>query len=63
MSKLLFIGDLHFMDDRPYFLKAGNDFIDFYSSLKDNNENNSVIFLGDLTENFLVSGLVVEQLF
>jgi len=62
MSKTLFFGDVHFSTERAYHYAAGNLFIDFLNSLPENNSDNTAVFLGDLTEAFIIDGRVVKQL-
>jgi hypothetical protein len=61
---IAFFGDVHFNDSpsRPWITKTGYDFLDWYKDLPINNEDNVAVFLGDLTENFLLSGTVYDML-
>ena len=62
MSKTLVFGDVHFSDNRSYHYQAGEAFLKFYKDLKENNPDNIAIFLGDLCENKVINGKVIEQL-
>lgn len=47
MSKLIVCKDLHVRSNKPYYL-AQTDFIEWLGNQDWNNENNSILFLGDL---------------
>lgn len=59
---VVFFGDVHFDDSHPYFIHASESFLKYFDSLEENCSKNTAVFLGDLTEKFLVSGRVYDYL-
>lgn len=57
---IVFVGDLHFRDQEPYY-EAGLRFIDWFESQDFNNEENVLVQLGDVTHNSILNGRVVRM--
>jgi len=55
-------GDLHLSSDRPWSLKVSNDVVDYIINNPLNNENNTLILLGDITDKAIVDGSVTDVL-
>jgi len=50
------LGDLHLSDSRPWSWDVSNRIVDFITNHPLNNKNNTLILLGDLTEDAFLSG-------
>lgn len=50
MSKLIIVGDTHFRSKSPFY-ESQLDFIEWFLSQEFNNENNTVFFEGDISDN------------
>lgn len=59
---LCVLGDIHFRDDHPYFCKASEEFLKWFSNWERNSSNNSLILTGDLVESALLTGRVASYL-
>ena len=56
------LGDIHFRDDKPYFVETCEKFLDWYNNDSFNSKDNDLILLGDLVERPTLSGRVAEFL-
>ena len=56
------LGDIHFRDDKPYFVETCEKFLDWFNNDSFNNKDNDLILLGDLVERPTLSGRVAEFL-
>lgn len=54
------IGDLHLSDSRPWSWEVSNKIVDFLLGHPLNNETNTAIFVGDITEDAFLSGQVFD---
>lgn len=61
-EKLVIIGDLHFQDNYVYSPEVCENIIKYLISAPYNTPENTAIFLGDLTESHLNSGMVCDYL-
>ena len=59
---IVFLGDIHFRDDKDYFRRVGEIFLDWYKSWEYNTPDNYLCLAGDLVENPLLSGTVADFL-
>ena len=59
---LVFLGDIHFRDDRDYFRKVSEEYLEWYKNWEYNNPDNILLLAGDLVENPLLSGTVADYL-
>ena len=57
---LVVYGDLHLSDSRPWSWEVSNKIVDFILDHPLNNETNTAIFLGDITEDAFLSGQVFD---
>lgn len=62
MGALAFLGDIQLRDDKDYFRQIGEDFLSWYKNWKYNTPDNSLCLAGDLVENSLLSGTIVDYL-
>jgi len=62
LGKIVCFGDLHLSDNRPWSLDVAKEIVKYLCSLEHNNEDNTGVFLGDMTESVINSGEVVQQL-
>ena len=59
---LVFLGDIHLRDDKNYFRATCDEFLSWYKDWEYNNSSNILLLAGDLVENALLSGTVVDYL-
>lgn len=59
---IVVLGDIHFRDDKPYWVETCNKFLDWFKNYDKNNRNNTLLLAGDLVEDKLLSGQVVDFL-
>lgn len=59
---IVILGDIHFRDDKEYFSRACEEFLNWFRDWNRNTKDNSLILAGDLVESSLLSGNVVEYL-
>ena len=63
MSPIIAIlGDIHFRDDKDYFCRICEDFLQWFKDWSVNTPDNSLILAGDLVERNLLTGKVAEYL-
>lgn len=58
----MFLGDVHFRSDKPYWRKACEEFLEWFRTWKENNKDNALILLGDLVDTSVNGGTVIEYL-
>ncbi len=56
------IGDIHFDDSRPWSVKVAQEVIKYIVDNPLNSPDNTLVFLGDLTERSSISGMVYSML-
>lgn len=56
------LGDIHLRDDKPYYVKTCEAFLDWFEHWELNNPHNSLILTGDLVEKNLLTGKVAMYL-
>ena len=60
--KYVFLGDIHFRDDKEYFRATSEEFLNWYKDWELNIEENYLFLLGDLVESALLTGTVADFL-
>lgn len=56
------LGDIHFRDDKKYWINICENFLEWFKNWDKNNEDNILLLAGDLVEEKLLSGRVVDFL-
>lgn len=56
------LGDIHFRDDKEYWILVCEEFLKWFKNWDKNNSNNVLVLVGDLVEDKLLSGKVADFL-
>jgi len=62
MGEVIFFGDIHLSDERPWSSQTCSEIVSFIQGLKENNEDNVAIFTGDMTEHVKLDGSTYTHL-
>jgi len=59
---VIFVGDLHFSDDKDWKIAVGHKMIDWMKNFPENKKENTLVLSGDITDKSLNTGTVYKML-